>query len=62
MSNATPTVHRRFVACQEIGHLLGLNHRVSSVSSCMWDNSPFATIPDGHDFSAVFDVYSHNDP
>ena len=62
LSNITPSSQRRFVACQEEGHILGLDHRASQVNSCMWDGSPFYSLPDGHDFSALFNVYDHNDP
>jgi hypothetical protein len=62
LSNITPLSRRRFVACQEEGHMIGLNHRTSQVSSCMWDNSPFAQLPDDHDFNELFAGYTHNDP
>lgn len=62
LSNDTPLIHRRFVACHELGHLLGLDHRVSSVNSCMRDDPPYAQLPDSHDFDVVFSLHNHNDP
>ncbi len=62
LSNSTPLSQRRFVACQEEGHALGLDHRGSAANSCMYKGSPFTPLPDDHDFNQLFSGYSHDDP
>jgi len=57
---------RRFVACHELGHALGLGHRPEiNGQSCMMPRFGFVTLfparPDAHDMAAVLALYGHDD-
>ncbi len=51
------------VLCQEIGHVLGLDHNRTTVISCMNDQAPLgsATSPDAHDAETLNFIYAHLD-
>lgn len=49
--------NKKHVACQEIGHLLGLNHNRSSTTTCMNDTILTAPFPNAHDQSLVNSIY-----
>ena len=52
------------VLCQELGHVLGLNHNRDSLNTCMNDTFDFlgsATSPDAHDFEQLALIYNHAD-
>jgi hypothetical protein len=49
--------NREHVACQEIGHLLGLNHNRGSTTTCMNDTILSAPQPNTHDRDMVNSIY-----
>lgn len=49
--------NKEHVACQEIGHLLGLNHNHNSNVTCMNDYILTAPQPDTHDRDMVNSIY-----
>lgn len=49
--------NRKHVACQEVGHLFGLNHNRSSSTTCMNDSILSAPQPDAHDQSLINSIY-----
>ena len=51
------------VLCQELGHVLGLNHQRDALDSCMNDKAPLgsATSPNGHDGEQLTIIYDHED-
>ena len=51
------TTNRKHVACQEVGHLFGLNHNRSSSTTCMNDTILSAPQPNSHDQSLVNSIY-----
>lgn len=56
---------RRHVMCQELGHLLGLNHTSTngtSQNTCMdYSTSSTSTAPNSHDYNQLSSIYSHLD-
>lgn len=57
--NETTTSRARELACHEIGHTMGLNHRAQT-SSCMVDGvSPGSRLFDQHDWDQLNGVYNH---
>lgn len=48
---------KKHVACQEVGHLLGLEHNRGSNSTCMNDTILTAPYPNSHDRSLVNSIY-----
>lgn len=56
---------RRHVMCQELGHVLGLNHTStdgSSQGTCMdYSTSASSTAPNAHDYAQLSTQYSHVD-
>lgn len=49
--------NRKHVACQEVGHLLGLDHNQLSTTTCMNDRILYAPQPNTHDRDAVNALY-----
>jgi predicted Zn-dependent protease len=49
--------NKKHVACQEIGHLLGINHNRSSTTTCMNDTILTAPQPNTHDRDLVNSIY-----
>lgn len=49
--------NKKHVACQEIGHLLGMNHNRSATDTCMNDTILTAPYPNAHDQSLVNSLY-----
>lgn len=53
--------YRRHVLCQEVGHVLGLDHQANGNASCMddssagWDNLR----PNDHDYEQLLRIYDH---
>lgn len=60
LKNSVVDADRRPLMCQEIGHTLGLEHRMTT-ASCMWKNaSEAADTPDTHDYEQLFNqTHSH---
>jgi hypothetical protein len=53
---------RRELVCHEMGHSIGLGERASSSATCMrTGNMVGRTLPDGHDYEALYNSYDHND-
>lgn len=52
-SGSYTNTNRRHVACQEIGHLLGLDHDRASTTSCMNDTVLTQPQPSSHDIASV---------
>jgi len=49
--------NKEHVACQEVGHLWGLNHNRGSSTTCMNDTILTAPQPNSHDQSLVNSIY-----
>lgn len=49
--------NKKHVACQEVGHLLGLHHNTSSNTTCMNDRILSAPFPNTHDRDLVNSIY-----
>lgn len=49
--------NKKHVACQEVGHLWGLNHNRGSSTTCMNDTILTAPQPNSHDQSLVNSIY-----
>lgn len=51
------------VLCQELGHVLGLDHQRVALNSCMNDQAELgsATSPNTHDAEQLVLIYSHSD-
>lgn len=49
--------NKKHVACQEVGHLWGLQHNRSSSTTCMNDTILTAPQPNSHDQSLVNSIY-----
>lgn len=49
--------NKKHVMCQEIGHLLGLNHNRNSTTTCMNDSILTAPYPNSHDQTLVNGMY-----
>lgn len=49
---------RLSVTCHEMGHALGLGHRLAT-SSCMYNANAFPLRPDRHDYDALRAQYTH---
>lgn len=47
----------KHVACQEVGHLFGLNHNRGSSTTCMNDTILTAPQPNSHDQSLINSIY-----
>jgi len=45
------------VACQEIGHLFGLEHNRGETNTCMNDSILTAPQPNAHDQSLINSIY-----
>lgn len=48
----------RQTVCQELGHILGLDHQ-SAPDSCMDDSTNNVRFPNSHDYSQLSTVYNH---
>jgi len=51
------------VLCQELGHVLGLNHQRDALDSCMNDQAPLGSVttPNAHDTEQLLVIYNHAD-
>jgi hypothetical protein len=51
------------VLCQELGHVLGLDHNRTQLDTCMNDQAPLgsATSPNAHDTEQLNLIYNHSD-
>ncbi len=49
--------NKKHVACQEVGHLFGLNHNRGSSTTCMNDTILTAPQPNAHDRDLVNSIY-----
>ncbi|HUP61357.1 MAG TPA: hypothetical protein VNA69_13150 [Thermoanaerobaculia bacterium] len=49
--------NKKHVACQEVGHLFGLQHNRSSSTTCMNDTILSAPYPNSHDQSMINSIY-----
>lgn len=49
--------NKKHVACQEVGHLFGLNHNTGSSTTCMNDRILTAPQPNSHDQSLINSIY-----
>jgi hypothetical protein len=49
--------NKKHVACQEVGHLLGLGHNRSQTTTCMNDTILYAPYPNAHDRDMVNALY-----
>jgi hypothetical protein len=57
---------KQSVVCQELGHVLGLDHQDEDfdnepLDSCMDYRDPPYPFPDGHDYEQLEDIYAHLD-
>ena len=54
------TGQRQGVACQEIGHMIGLDHR-QYTDDCTYDKDIryFPRLPSSHDYSLLSAIYNH---
>jgi len=57
----TSNSYRRHVLCQEVGHVLGLDHQASGNNSCMDDSSAGwdELHPNAHDYEMLERIYDH---
>lgn len=49
--------NKKHVACQEVGHLFGLNHNRNETNTCMNDTILTAPQPNLHDQSLINSIY-----
>lgn len=49
--------NKKHVACQEVGHLFGLQHNTSTNTTCMNDRILTAPYPNSHDQSMINSIY-----
>lgn len=51
------------ILCQELGHILGLNHQRGTLDSCMNDQAPLGSVvsPNAHDAEQLALIYDHED-
>lgn len=58
LENGYSRTNKEHVACQEIGHLFGLDHNRDSSTTCMNDNYPLeAPQPNAHDSEMIDSIY-----
>ncbi len=57
------SLSRRHVYCQEVGHILGLEHQYRPGDSCMNDEAQLGQFvqPNSHDFQQLASLYSQRD-
>lgn len=57
----TSNSYRRHVLCQEVGHILGLDHQANGNNSCMDDSSAGwdEMRPNAHDYEMLERIYDH---
>lgn len=55
------STRRRELACHEMGHSLGLDHRPASSSSCMTIASMNSRVQNAHDYAQLAAMYNHSD-
>lgn len=52
-------IAKKYVACQEIGHLFGLDH-TGDTSSCMTSGAAAPDHPNSHDFDMLVGIYTYD--
>lgn len=57
LENGYSRTNKKHVACQEVGHLLGLHHNTGSNTTCMNDQILSAPYPNAHDRDMVNSLY-----
>lgn len=59
-SGSYSTTNKKHVACQEVGHLFGLEHNRNATDTCMNDTILNAPFPNSHDSHLVNSIYPCN--
>ena len=57
--DGTSRDYKKYVSCQEVGHLFGLDHNRSDSSTCMNDVSQSSSVPNGHDVDLLAAIYGN---
>lgn len=56
------TTNKKHVACQEIGHMFGLDHNRAQYDTCMNDQILTAPNPNAHDADMLVSIYGSGEP
>jgi hypothetical protein len=60
--DSTSRDYKKYAACQEVGHLFGLDHNRSDSTTCMNDVTQSSSVPNTHDQDELSAIYGYVPP